>query len=607
MSLQVWLPLNGNLDNQGLLDINSSLYSGTSFNSSGKIGQCLVSGGTSQTQYGINVTSTNLCSELGTEYSVAVWVNPFGNHCHYNGTIISSGNWNNSCWAFGVSQDNTKVDVFCKGYNIYVTLPSPIPINAWTHIASTQKNGVCKVYINGVYVGQTTDVNRAALASDASNFSIGRETYADGYFGFNGKINDVRIYDHCLSPKEVKEISKGLVLHYPLNDPYVEGTTNINSYVEQGIDETCFNGATQKYGYGTNTDMYKVMGNFQGKQCTKVYMGTANQDAWAYVHFTNMHPSNGEYKTISFDYYPTSQTKINFYTHGGVATLTSRVNGIIVNNGTMTVNLNQWNHISVTLFGTSDSTSGWGYMRIGTAKYTSTTTDYWLFANVQIEINDHETPYTASSSNAETTVYDCSGFNYNGTVSSGGLVCTVNSPRYDKCYYFNSTSQYISTPTIDTSGFANTYTFSWWGKVPSYSSVMFWGFSNGNRLNYYSGLYCNTGDGSSNPFYSSGTTTISTPSTNTWHHFAMVGDGSSTQLYVDGVLYGTAKAYRSLTGTKIYINGWDSGTSYKTNGYISDFRLYSTALSATDIKELYNAPISITNNGALMTQGEVIE
>jgi hypothetical protein len=33
-------------------------------------------------------------------------------------------------------------------------------------------------------------------------------------YNLNGKLNDVRIYDHCLTPSEVKEISQGLVLHY---------------------------------------------------------------------------------------------------------------------------------------------------------------------------------------------------------------------------------------------------------------------------------------------------------------------------------------------------------------------------------------------------------
>mgnify|MGYP007022117544 CR=1 FL=1 len=46
---------------------------------------------------------------LGTQASIAVWVKPLGTHTHYNGTIASSGNWNAKKWAFGVSQDNSKV------------------------------------------------------------------------------------------------------------------------------------------------------------------------------------------------------------------------------------------------------------------------------------------------------------------------------------------------------------------------------------------------------------------------------------------------------------------------------------------------------------------
>lgn len=31
-------------------------------------------------------------------------------------------------------------------------------------------------------------------------------------------LNDIRLYDHILSPFEVKQISQGLILHYPLNN-----------------------------------------------------------------------------------------------------------------------------------------------------------------------------------------------------------------------------------------------------------------------------------------------------------------------------------------------------------------------------------------------------
>ena len=43
---------------------------------------------------------------------------------------------------------------------------------------------------------------------------MGRLTTTSGTSYFCGKMNDVRIYNHALSPQEVEKISQGLVLHY---------------------------------------------------------------------------------------------------------------------------------------------------------------------------------------------------------------------------------------------------------------------------------------------------------------------------------------------------------------------------------------------------------
>ena len=221
MSLRVWLPLISDNHNQGLLDIMPTNLGTVSFIDGGKLGKCLSAGTGTQTTNGISYP-TNLVSELGTQFSCAIWVKPLGNHVHYNGTFVSSGNWNAKCWSFGVNQNNTKVDIFSKGYNRY--LNCEVPVNTWTHLCCTSDNGTVKLYKNGVYVGQTTGLPES-LDSDASNFCVGRETYASGYFSFNGNINDLRIYDHVLSPKEVKLLSQGLVCHYKLDNPY--STSNL--------------------------------------------------------------------------------------------------------------------------------------------------------------------------------------------------------------------------------------------------------------------------------------------------------------------------------------------------------------------------------------------
>ena len=91
----------------------------------------------------------------------------------------------------------------------------------------------------------------------------------------NGFLNDVRIYDHCLSDKEVEEISKGLVLHYKLDDPYAESSTIITSI----INDTAYNSSIGKYGYNAESNLGKISGNFHGKNCVKVYTLTEGQTA----------------------------------------------------------------------------------------------------------------------------------------------------------------------------------------------------------------------------------------------------------------------------------------------------------------------------------------
>lgn len=76
-------------------------------------------------------------------------------------------------------------------------------------------------------------------------------------------------------------------------------------------------------------------------------------------------------------------------------------------------------------------------------------------------------------------------------------------------------------------------------------------------------------------------------------------------IYIDGVL----KNNVSRTFSNRYINtgGNRIGTEvnnspvYNLNGDISDIRMYTTALSADDIKELYNTSAYVSDNGTLLT------
>ena len=87
-------------------------------------------------------------------------------------------------------------------------------MNKWTHIALTYNRGTLSLYRNGS-LENIFNIGGTTLNTGINNLRIGSAVQS-GYYGFC-KVNDFKLYDHCLSVKEVKETMKALVLHYALN------------------------------------------------------------------------------------------------------------------------------------------------------------------------------------------------------------------------------------------------------------------------------------------------------------------------------------------------------------------------------------------------------
>lgn len=575
MSLRIWLPLTKDLRNQGLDDVTVT-NNGATFNASGKLGGCYQFGNGSASSNGLFLNS-NLVDLMQEEYSVAVWVKPLGNHYHYNGVIFSSGNWNGTCYSFGLSQNNSQVDILCKGYNNYMTCA--VPINTWTHLICTcDSNNIVRLYKNGEYINSSAKSNKPD-SDNLNQAAIGRETYANGYFTFNGMLNDFRLYDHCLSPFEIKQISQGLILHYPLNHGGL-GQENLlkNSNFLQGT-----NGME---GYTTISATCTKQTN-----CMKV-VSTSASGGFYTSNFNNI--ATGDMTTFSADVKANSNMTIYIGTDGsGNSSCRAYTVGT------------SWQRISISKAKTTNNAN----LRI----YGNGT---FYVKNLKYELGSIATPWCPNFSDIlattmglnDTIEYDCSGYGNNGT-RIGTFNWTSDTPRYSVSTHIGTTSSKIHISDFPTSGFGDSYSFAWWGKRNS-NSPMFWGFSNGIRLNgMYLGTLWNTGDGSNNPIYKPNTTTtITAPSLNVWHHYVMTGDGKTCKLYIDGEFYGQAKVYKAISGTSIYINGYDASTLYCSNNTdISDFRIYATALSPEDVLNLYNlgAAIDTNNNlyGAMLEEG----
>lgn len=212
MSLLCWLPLNRNKQNYGC---KLDYFSGQAdFSNNGKIGKCLIGSSVLTTNESI---IPNLISKtnIGT---ISCWAK------------IAPGT--NAGWLIHLGES--------KGLKISPSFPQwgedsfqndsalIINNNTWKHIAITLDGTYAHLYINGEYISQT-------LISDTTEITAmtitigGREgTY----------LNDIRIYDNCLSKMEVYEIAKGLVLHWKLDNLAFAGSDSSglrNNGIVEGI------------------------------------------------------------------------------------------------------------------------------------------------------------------------------------------------------------------------------------------------------------------------------------------------------------------------------------------------------------------------------------
>ena len=593
MSLQIWLPLNGNLKNNGC-DGGTVSSVNASTSTSGKIGSCYSFNGSSSYLLGTH----SFLSNSTPDWSFACWMK-------LNST--SAGQCLFSCRTV---VDQKGIAVFYYGSTWLIddgvrwqfTPTVTIAANRWYHVCVVHKKDVGKyLYINGSLDSSTTTTSTPTVAS-TTNFTIGNSqtssTVASGN-PLNGYLNDVRVYDHALSIAEIKEISKGLVCHYKLDNA---GKGNDNLVSRTNTADTSRFGYSEQTGGSTKTIEYD-----NGTPCIKVTRNSTPHSGWAYMWniglATSLIKTSTTY-TVSFDVIASGNGTVSFngFMQGNATNSMSASTQVIQGS----FNATSWSHI-VLRTTTKDSFDGItiGSQVVYMGCWYLTNTEVWLMMkNMKVEEGATDTawcPYLTDDKYVRldfgsTAVADNSGFGNNGT-KTGTITNSSDAPRYSSSTKFASGSHINAT--LVTSGFANSYTFSWWGKYSNYSGHMMWGFSNGNRLNLYmsgGNFYWNTGDGNNNPFNIS----AATYGDNQWHHFAITGDGTTTKLYIDGEFKANAKTYRGITGTTIYLNGWDSGTNYNFNGQLSDFRLYATVLSADDIKRLYEVSASVSKNGSML-------
>jgi hypothetical protein len=593
MSLQLWLPLNGDLTNNGLMDTDVASTRLT-YTEDGKIGKCARFN---------NNTYIDLGSvSVGKEFSICGWFNIVTHNVNWATCVQlynSDTNLISFCTLYNTTQNFASFNAQKNGTYIFDKYQFPFALNQWNHFCVTVKDKKVNMYVNGKnsYQGDMTDT---PLYGEYK-LRIGNRFIGSYYPDF--KLNDFRVYDHCLSPKEVKEISKGLMLHYPLNN---------NGMGCKNLLAGNFNAVATQEGNSHSGSLWihtdNIGGSFNnliGKTLIFSYEVSAEGSRY-YVNTGDLRPRFGIHGTIQY------------VANGSSATVYPFADYLMYSGGARKVVM------KYTIPSTWTSISNFTFALQDTNRPAAGNTATWYIKNCKLEIADEATPWCPNVRDElysqlgmdENIEYDVSGYGYNGT-KIGSLNYESGSPRYNTSSYFNGTDACIKVPelTLD----FNNITFSMWYKPSGARSfARLFDFSMGSEGNSTTFLIAHYGTNmqlcvhgrypNKNAIYATGDY-VHPIVANTWYHVACTVAGTVCKWYIDGKLVMTKTMAQNI-GVVTFVNNylaestWAADPLNKCN--LSDFRVYATCLSETDIQELYNKPISIDNNGNLFAQ-EIIE
>jgi hypothetical protein len=472
----------------------------------------------------------------------------------------------------------------------------------WHHLTAVAKDDKTNFYINGTLVG-------------SSNFQSTTDIYAIGNYQGDGQafgtIDDLRIYDTALSANEIKSLYR-LVAHYPFDGNANDESVNKNHGTVSGATLTTDRNGNADSAYsfdGTTGDYINCGTNFSGFPSTAITVGfwmksdetTKNCTPFSYAPSAGLNNAFLLYNIKSLDVY--------IYT-SAIAT------GIAYNDG-------EWHHLAVTWESSSgdlkvykdgvcefegttaqgESIPSGGCLILGqeqdtvggsfdvTQAFKGEMADVRIYNTVlsadEIKLQSCLLAYYPLNGNVNAD--DESGNGNNGTVN-GTTLTTDRNGNADSAYSFDGSNDYVDCG--DSLSLTDAITVAAWVKNDDSSN----------------GHIVNCGGGWSDKGYSmfwydgniriqlknSSQTTCENPapSDNAWHYIAFTWEKTSGIItsYIDGEAQDTKGSFTESIGTPTQnLNiGRNEVRGHYFYGSITEVRIYSSALSAAEIKSLYH-------------------
>lgn len=401
MSLVVWLPLNGDSENQGTKQYTETINT-LEYTSNGKTtNKCMNLG---RLQYDKN--------PLGMVGSICFWIYPKSTDEGSNSKpqpIFGRDTWSDGSgrkWTLYLYSNQPSVTPHSTSLHSWgcqkdgnsnpngdFVINGVLKESAWNHVCVAHDLDYEYIYVNGALKRKvkwdsngtfTFDVGTPIIYGDYSNYES------------NYRLNDFRIYNHCLTQSEVSEIAKGLMLHYSFENPYAEETTNISHSL-------------------VNTDYVTLGEDSIGKYITKT-----STEWWAGIKINNANVLPGRTYTWSMEVMPIKD--INYFIDTNAACLNSdhagsndsHFSAITRNSDYRRLEAYKWNKIFVTVKIKSECSNPTIFCTFCPTMPNGDTEVKVYYRNSLLEEKPYDTPYTSSNREAG-LIRDNSGMGNDGT------------------------------------------------------------------------------------------------------------------------------------------------------------------------------------------------
>ena len=587
---------------------NNGTINGPTGTASGKFGRALSFDGTNDRVDVPDAASLDLSNGMTLE----AWVNPTTNSGWRTAMLKERGK--DLLYALYASNGAKPTAEVYSGTENASPGTAALPLNAWTHLATTYDGTTLRLFVNGVQV--SSKAVTGSMPNTAEALRIGGNAVWGEYFA--GLIDEVRVYSRALSANEIGLDMKTAVVGSnppPADTEPPSAPGNLKAVGAIGKVSLSWEASKDNVGV-TGYEVYRsTTSGFTPGAANRIATptGTSYTDTVA--------PGTYYYRVKATDAAPNLSTASNEVVGASLAdaapgaTLTAPTAGATVS-GTVALKATATDDVGVAgvtflvdgaPVGSEDTSSPYEFSWASTgvangshkiaARARDSANQTTTSSEVTVTVSNSAPPVTGLvlafgfEETAGTTANDSSTAKNNGTIN--GPTGTA-SGKYGRALSFDGTNDRVDVPDANSLDLTTGMTLEAWVKP---TTNVGWRTAilkeRGADLLY--ALYSSNGakprtenfNGAENT--AAGTTALPL---NAWSHIASTYDGANLRFYLNGTLAATKATTGAMpnTANPLHIGGNTVWGEY-FSGLIDEVRIYNRALTAAELTADMNAKV----------------